>query len=132
ARVFLRLTAPRDARAYAERALQVAREDGRRYFIGHAQVALAECLLALADEQDRQRAIEIGLEAARLGEAAPMPDIHAGGLKIVARAHAAAGNLPAAREAIDRALSIVKAHPHVYGEEEIYLHHALLFRGADE
>ena len=132
ARVFLRLTAPRDARAYAERALKVAKEDGRRYFIGHAQLALAECLLAIADEQDRQKAYELSMEAARLGEAAPMPDIHAGGLLIAARAQSASGNVVAARDAIHKALQVIKTHPHVECEAEIYLYHALLVRGADD
>jgi serine/threonine protein kinase/predicted ATPase len=132
ARVFLRLTAPRDARAYAEKALRVAKGDGRRYFIGHAQLALAECMLAIADEQDRQKSYELAMEAAKLGEAAPMPDLHAGGLLIAARAQAAGGNLTAARDAIKKSLQVVKTHANVDCEAEIYLHHALLLRGADD
>jgi predicted ATPase len=132
ARVFLRLGAGRDARAYAERALEIARRDGDRYFTGHALVALAECLLPSPELQDRQRAFEVAHEAAKLGEAAPMPDIHAAGLRLVARASAAAGDINGARAAIQKSLAIIQGQPHADGEEEIYLQHALLMRGADD
>src|SRR5262249_51699345 len=102
------------------------------YYIGHAAAALAECMLAGGEEGDRARALDLGLEVSKLGEQGPMPDIHARGLLITARAYAASGNLSSAREAIGRALQVGRSHPYVDEAEEVYLNHALLLRGADE
>jgi tetratricopeptide (TPR) repeat protein len=130
--VTLRLGAPKDARAYAERAVEVARKGKLLYFVGHGLIVLAECLLAAGSATERQRAQELALEAARIGEASPMPDVHAAGLQLAARAYAQAGDRAAALASIDRALEIVKAHPHIDFVEEVYLHHARLFRGVDD
>lgn len=132
ARVFLRLSAPREARVYAERAVEIANREGGRYFTGHALLALAECLLAFPESTDRQRAFEAAQEAAKLGEAASTPDIHAAGLRMMARALAAVGDINGARASINKALALINAHPHTTSEEEIYLQHALLLRGADD
>jgi tetratricopeptide (TPR) repeat protein len=118
--------------AYLEEAVAVAREIGAKYVEANALVALAGALLRRnLDEDDIDRALEAGTQAAMTARQARLVGPEIEGLSRQAEAMWHAGYLDAALALSTRAIRLLNRQHYVEGsEEEIYFRHFRLLEAA--